>query len=113
MSGPNPSSSLADRIAKPLDGSTDKFTPAATKVVSTSWADELASPVDAPSKDGPSLGGAQADGADDAQTDGASEPNGGSGLHDAQYEVEVKLSDIQGDSSSPLFSIASFEQLGM
>jgi ATP-dependent RNA helicase DDX19/DBP5 len=113
MSAPNPSGSLADRVTKPLDGSTDKFTPAASKVVSTSWADELASPVETPSKGGPSLGGAQADRAENDQTDGASEPQGGSGLHDAQYEVEVKLSDIQGDSSSPLFSIASFEQLGM
>jgi hypothetical protein len=27
--------------------------------------------------------------------------------------VEVKLSDLQGDESSPLFSISSFEDLGM
>jgi ATP-dependent RNA helicase DDX19/DBP5 len=38
---------------------------------------------------------------------------GGSTLHEPQYDVEVKLSDIQGDSTSPLFSITSFEELGM
>lgn len=49
----------------------------------------------------------------DAQGDGTVEPLGGSGLHDAQYEVEVKLSDLQGDVNSPLFSVSSFEELGM
>jgi len=38
---------------------------------------------------------------------------GGSGLHDAQYEVEVKLSDLQGDVNSPLFSVKTFEELGI
>ncbi|TAQ83986.1 hypothetical protein B7494_g7691 [Chlorociboria aeruginascens] len=49
----------------------------------------------------------------DAQVDGSGEPLGGSALHDAQYEVEVKLSDLQTDANSPLFSISSFEQLGI
>jgi ATP-dependent RNA helicase DDX19/DBP5 len=50
---------------------------------------------------------------ENAQLDGATAPQGGSALHDPQYDVEVKLSDIQGDASSPLYSISSFEELGM
>lgn len=71
------------------------------------WSDEVASPT-APSasKEGESSLAA-------AQLDGQVEPLNGSGLHDGQYEVEVKLSDIQGDETSPLFSVSSFEELGM
>ena len=98
-------------IAKPtstLDATSTTFAPPATDAPSSSevkpsWADEVASPT--AEKASPPL--------EEAQVDGSSEPLGGSGLHDAQYEVEVKLSDIQGDESSPLFSISSFEQLGM
>lgn len=98
------SRSLADRITQPSPDST----PAADRASSasgskTSWAEEVASPID--EKPSSSL--------DDAQVDGATEPRGGSSLHDAQYEVEVKLSDIQGDENSPLYSVSSFEQLGM
>lgn len=35
------------------------------------------------------------------------------GLKQAEYDVEVKLSDLQGDTDSPLYSISSFEELGM
>jgi ATP-dependent RNA helicase DDX19/DBP5 len=95
---------LADRITKPestLNASSSTFTPSSSK----SWADEVASPVAESSKEMASVA--------ESQVDGAVEPQGGSGLHDAQYEVEVKLSDIQGDVNSPLFSITSFQELGM
>ena len=68
------------------------------------WADETASPVDAGKKDS-SLG--------DAQTDGATEFRAGSTLHDTEFDVEVTLSELQGDVSNPLHSIQSFEQLGL
>ena len=98
-------------ITKPtstLDASSSTFTPSATTAQSSSeskpsWADEVASPT----------GEKPSNPLEEAQVDGTVEPLGGSGLHDAQYEVEVKLSDIQGDESSPLYSINSFEQLGM
>jgi ATP-dependent RNA helicase DDX19/DBP5 len=45
--------------------------------------------------------------------DGSGEPLGGSVLHDGQYDVEVKLSDLQGDVDSPLYSAKSFEELGL
>jgi ATP-dependent RNA helicase DDX19/DBP5 len=105
-----PPGSLADRITQPtpssLNGSSSTFTPAATTSEAKehpSWADEVASPVAGDDKS-KQLGG---------QVDGATEPLGGSQLHDAQFDVEVKLSDIQGDVNSPLFSISSFEDLGM
>ncbi|EKD15293.1 uncharacterized protein L3040_001660 [Drepanopeziza brunnea f. sp. 'multigermtubi'] len=91
--------SLEDRMgAKPLDA-TSSTTPGGP-----SWSDEPKPPA-AVGKPESSLG--------DAQLDGSSLPHGGSGLHDAQYEVEVKLSDIQGDESSPLFSVSTFESLGI
>ncbi|KAK3378060.1 P-loop containing nucleoside triphosphate hydrolase protein [Podospora didyma] len=35
------------------------------------------------------------------------------GLVDSNYDVEVKLSDLQSDVDSPLYSVTSFEQLGL
>ncbi|KAF4626627.1 hypothetical protein G7Y89_g11528 [Cudoniella acicularis] len=108
MSDPKPAS-LADRITQPapLDGASASFTPVSTKTASASasWADEVASPTGPPKTEEASLA--------DAQVDGQVEPLGGSGLHDATYEVEVKLSDLQGDANSPLYSIQSFEELGI
>jgi ATP-dependent RNA helicase DDX19/DBP5 len=73
---------------------------------SSSWADEVASPVASkPSAaEGSSLG--------KAQVDGAAPQQGGSSLQEPEYEVEVKLSDIQADPNNPLYSVTSFEQLG-
>ncbi|KAK0616074.1 P-loop containing nucleoside triphosphate hydrolase protein [Bombardia bombarda] len=45
----------------------------------------------------------------DAPVDGAN----GSGLIEPVYDVEVKLSDLQADADSPLFSVSSFEELGL
>ena len=92
-----PTGSLADRISAPSATN--------TKPTIGSWADEVASPAEKNEKMG-SLAG--------AQTDGATEVLGGSQLlPPSEYEVEVKLSDIQGDESSPLYSVNTFEELGM
>lgn len=102
---PKPSGSLADRITQPLNAATSSFTPSApAPAKNESWADQVASPT-VEKGEAAALG--------DAQVDGAAEPMGGSSLHDATYEVEVKLSDIQGDINSPLHSITAFSQLGM
>jgi len=37
----------------------------------------------------------------------------GSGLDEPQYEVAVKLADLQGDPNSPLYSVKKFEDLGL
>lgn len=95
------SGSLADRMgAKPLETASSTFTPASG---AAAWADETATP--AVEKPESSVA--------EAQVDGAAEPLGGSGLYDAQYEVEVKLSDLQNQKDNPLFSIKTFEDLGM
>lgn len=47
----------------------------------------------------------------DAQTDGAPPAQNGSGLQDAEYDVQVKLSDLQQDPNNPLFSAKTFEEL--
>lgn len=47
------------------------------------------------------------------QTDGAAAQQGGSDLHEPDYTVEVKLSDLQADPNNPLFSVKNFEDLGL
>lgn len=104
-----PSGSLSDRISAPLNAASTAFTPGTASTTpgpskpTGSWADEVTSPVN---DNGRSLAKAQMDG---------STPNqGGSALQDVEeFEVEVKLSDIQGDEKSPLYSVKSFDQLGM
>ncbi|EAU31326.1 hypothetical protein ATEG_08153 [Aspergillus terreus NIH2624] len=50
---------------------------------------------------------------DNGQTDGAPAQLGGSELHEPEYNVEVKLSDLQADPNNPLFSVKNFEDLGL
>jgi ATP-dependent RNA helicase DDX19/DBP5 len=46
------------------------------------------------------------------QTDGAPAALNGSDLQDQEdYEVEVKLSDLQADPNNPLYSAKTFEEL--
>lgn len=49
-----------------------------------------------------------------AQVDGASSPLGGSSLHEPEYDVAVKLSDLQADAdpNNPLYSVKTFEEIG-
>lgn len=47
------------------------------------------------------------------QADGAAEPHNGSKLTEPEYDVEVKLADLQGDPNNPLFSVQKFEDLGL
>lgn len=118
--------SLEDRISKPDNGqiegkdaqpSTGTNVNAAPFVPggSTSWADETA---EAATNSEPSAVNARAEKEmsemSNAQTDGASEPAGGSsGIYDPSYEVNVKLRDLQANPDDPLFSIKSFEELGL
>ncbi|KAM7191459.1 ATP-dependent RNA helicase DBP5 [Naviculisporaceae sp. PSN 640] len=36
-----------------------------------------------------------------------------SGLIDTSYDVEIKLSDLQNDAASPLYSVSTFDELGL
>ncbi|KAJ5721479.1 uncharacterized protein N7483_009413 [Penicillium malachiteum] len=58
-----------------------------------------AAPVDAPNAEN--------------EEDGAGDACGGSSLQEPDYSVEVKLSDLQQDPDNPLFSVKSFQQLGL
>ena len=104
------SNSLADRISKaptPVD-SVSHPAEGEGSAAKTSWADEVASPVVAEQHPIPPAN----DVLDQAQTDGAGEVFGGSDLREPEYDVQVKLSDIQADPNNPLYSVKSFEDLG-
>lgn len=119
-------SSLEDRISNPTssngtNAAAPSFVPGQGDSIG-SWADEVSSPAAANS--GAAAGLASKTDPDAkqqneesslsmAQTDGAGEPMGGSTLKEPDYDVEVKLSDIQADPNNPLYSIKNFEELGL
>ena len=47
------------------------------------------------------------------QNDGAAEGKNGSDLQEPEYNVEVKLSDLQADPNNPLYSVKNFADLGL
>lgn len=50
----------------------------------------------------------------EGQTDGASELQlGNAGLSEPEFNVNVKLSDMQADPEDPLFSIKNFSDLNL
>lgn len=118
--------SLEDRISKPENGQTEgKDTGSSTGTNinaapfvpggSTSWADEAA---EAATNSEPSAVSAndskETSELSKAQTDGGTfQQNGSSGIFDPNYEVNVKLSDLQANPDDPLFSIKTFEELGL
>lgn len=99
---PTAGGSLADRISK--------------DETSRSWADEVNSPIDTPTSSTiipPADENKTKEEVTTNQTDGASEPFGGSGLQEPEYNVQIKLADMQADPNNPLFSATTFEQLGL
>lgn len=50
---------------------------------------------------------------DDDTTSKAGKPNQDTNLIGSEYEVKVKLADLQADPNSPLYSIKSFDELGL
>ena len=107
---PSGSGSLAERISKPgtMNAQADSFQPKS----GTSWADEVASPANENPPAISNMEGKQPEVAT-SQVDGATEPFGGSELQEPEFDVEVKLADMQADPNNPLFSATSFEQLGL
>jgi ATP-dependent RNA helicase DDX19/DBP5 len=47
----------------------------------------------------------------EAQVDGSGPPGNGADLAETEFNVEVKLADLQADPNNPLFSAKSFEEL--
>ena len=48
-----------------------------------------------------------------SEVDGSGAPGNGSSLQEPEFNVEVKLADLQADPDNPLFSAQSFEQLNL
>ncbi|KAI9842924.1 MAG: RNA helicase required for poly(A+) mRNA export [Sclerophora amabilis] len=94
-------------VSSDISGPTDSTLPGQA-LTTGSWADEVTSTTaadegaNAPSGTPPKK----------KQIDGASAENNGSELREPEYDVDVKLSDIQADPNNPLYSVKSFEELG-
>ncbi|KAF1359740.1 ATP-dependent RNA helicase-like protein dbp5 [Lizonia empirigonia] len=58
-----------------------------------------------------SLVPAEEDSAAQAQVDGSGPPGNGSKMVETEFNVEVKLADMQADPNNPLFSAKTFEEL--
>ena len=82
-----------------------------------SWADEANSPMDAAKtavEDTSANVNVEETDLTKTQLDGATEfQNGSSAIYEPTYDVNVKLSDVQADPNNPLYSIKSFDELGL
>lgn len=47
----------------------------------------------------------------EVQVDGSGPPGNGSNMVETEFNVEVKLADMQADPNNPLFSAKTFEEL--
>lgn len=80
------------------------FTPSAK----FSWADDATTPTSASDN---KAGDAKSELAK-AQTDGATTwLQGSAGLDEPEFDVNVKLADLQDDPNNPLYSVKSFDEL--
>lgn len=89
------------------------------------WADEVTTPVK--ETQNPPAAREQKSDAPQSQTDGATGDSlamsqkdgssawlgGGEGLEEPEFDVDVKLADLQDDPNNPLYSAQSFEQLNL
>ncbi|KAI4191463.1 MAG: hypothetical protein L6R41_000114 [Letrouitia leprolyta] len=126
--------SLADRLTKPdgskfespkVDVASSAADVASLKIEdvpakpagdsSSSWADEVETPVQANPEPSTETTTPPKESNDDETTlDGATEPqNGTPMLAEPDYEVNVKLSDVQADPNNPLYSVKNFNDLGL
>lgn len=114
--------SFEDRLSFPSDSKTksngaEKF----------DWADEVTTPVNESGEQvvadekKPEATSVKADGAsenksglDMAQQDGSTAwMNGSEGLDEPEFDVNVKLADLQDDPNNPLYSVKTFEELNL
>ena len=83
----------------------------------TSWADateEEATAKKAPAEDStesPAEAPTKESSLAQAQVDGSGPPGNGSKMVETEFNVEVKLADMQADPNNPLFSAKTFEEL--
>jgi len=118
--------SLEDRLTFPDSKKANGTNPGATTFTpgKFNWADEVSDPAQEPDKQvtpeqKSELPKAQTDGAADdsleaSQKDGATTwMLGSEGLDEPEFDVNVKLADLQADPNNPLFSAQTFEQLNL
>lgn len=114
----NLAKSFEDRLSFPSDvknkpSAPNLTTPSTTKF---NWADEVETPIQ--ESDNKKLGDPEKDqtesSSNTAQTDGASSwLNGSQGLDEPEFDVNVKLADLQEDPNNPLYSVKSFAELNL
>lgn len=94
--------------------SSDTNTKDAIKPSPSSWSDEVSSPSQSNPPTQPEEPSTQSSKPGMEQTDGAGVTQGGtSGVIEPEFDVNVKLADAQADPNNPLYSIKTFEQLGL
>jgi ATP-dependent RNA helicase DDX19/DBP5 len=77
------------------------------------WAEESTTP-DATEPSDKTLGEDKDKNLDGAQKDGATTwMMGSEGLDEPEFDVNVKLADLQEDPNNPLYSVKSFEELNL
>jgi ATP-dependent RNA helicase DDX19/DBP5 len=75
------------------------------------WADESEEPTEPTVTDKPA---AEDKSLEEAQKDGATTwMMGSEGLDEPEFDVNVKLADLQEDPNNPLYSVKSFEELNL
>lgn len=85
------------------------------------WADDAAADAQAPATGNPPDAASAtstapqetANSVENSQTDGASEWQMGSSLLEPEFDVNVKLNDLQADPNNPLYSAKSFADLNL
>ena len=104
--------SLEERLSLPDDKAQNGTTPTVSTSQKFNWADEVTTPLATASdsnlgsttKEQGSVAAAQGDGA-------TTWLNGSSGLDEPEFDVNVKLADLQEDPNNPLYSAKSFDEL--
>ena len=92
----------------------DKANGGDTPTAKFSWADDAETPTNASNPSGAQTdGAADSKPADMAQQDGASQFMNGSALDEPEFDVNVKLADLQEDPNNPLYSVKAFDQLNL
>lgn len=96
-------SSLSLGDAETVNATTTATTKATTKATSAEPAEAVTTTSAEPTATTTTTTAADADGAGDGSGDAGS----------SGYEVQVKLADLQADPNSPLYSVKTFEELGL
>ena len=112
-------------MLRPLEPGTNPSASSFTPSAKFDWADEVTTPVKesdpksttTESKDPTKIDKAEAEDESSlgmAQNDGATTwMNGSQGLDEPEFDVNVKLADLQDDPNNPLYSVKTFEELNL